>query len=61
MMYTKLKRERQKTGLMQSEIAEKANISLRAYQYYESGQRVPDVNTAKLIAKALNTTVEKLF
>lgn len=42
-------------------VAEKANISIRAYKYYESGERIPRVDTAKLIAKALNSTVDELF
>lgn len=60
-MNTKLKRKRKKTGLTQAEVANKAKISLRAYQYYENGERAPDVLAAKLIAKALNSTVEELF
>lgn len=58
---TKLKKKREKTGLTQVKIANKANISERCYQRYEAGERVPDVLTAKLIAKALNSTVEELF
>ncbi len=60
-MNTKLKEMRRQIGLTQVQIAKQAGISTLSYQRYESGQRVPDVNTAKLIAKALNTTVEKLF
>lgn len=52
---------REKTGLTQVEIAEKANISIRGYQNYEAGKRLPNVHTAILIAKALNSTVEKCF
>lgn len=58
---TKLKQAREKAGLTQVEIAEKVGISIRAYQRYESEKRVPNVYTAKLIAKALNSTVEELF
>lgn len=58
---TKLKTARQQSGLKQWQIAQKANVSIRAYQQYESGERVPKANTAKLIAKALNSTVEELF
>lgn len=43
------------------EVAEKANTSIRAYKQYESGERIPRVDTAKLIAKALNSTVDELF
>ena len=57
----KLKEKREKSALTQMEIAEKANISLMSYQRYETGKRVPNVETAKLIAKILNSTVEELF
>ena len=60
-MNTKLKKKRGKSGLTQAEVASQAKVSLRAYQYYESGQRTPTYATMKLIAKALNSTVEKLF
>ncbi len=57
----KLKEARKKAGLMQVEVAKKAKISERAYQYYESGERLPDVLTALIIADILNSTVEELF
>ena len=60
-MNIKLKETREKTGLTQVEVARKANITERAYQHYEYGERVPNVKTAILIAKALKTTVENLF
>lgn len=58
---TKLKAKRQKEGLTQVEVAEKAHIAKKNYQRYESGERIPRVDTAILIAKALNSTVEELF
>ncbi len=58
---TKLKNKREEKGLTQAEIAYQAKVSLRAYQYYENGERVPDVLTAILIVGALNSTVEELF
>lgn len=61
MSKTKLKAERQKTGLTQVQVAGKANVTTRNYQRYESGERIPRADTAKLIAKALNSTVEELF
>lgn len=61
MSESKLKKVRKSKGLMQSEIADKAGISIMSYQRYESGKRVPDVNHAILIAKALNSSVEELF
>lgn len=48
-------------GLTQVEIAEKASISERYYQQIESGNSKPTVDIAKLIARALNSTVEELF
>lgn len=61
MKTTILKQKRKEKGLTQSEIAEKAKISILAYQRYEYGERVPNAYTAQLIAQALQTTVEKLF
>jgi DNA-binding XRE family transcriptional regulator len=60
-VYTKLKKRREERGLTQVEIAKKAGISWRAYQTYEAGDRIPKADTAKLIAKALDSTVEELF
>lgn len=61
MSETKLKTTRQKQGLTQAEIAKKASITVMSYQRYEAGEREPRASTAKLIAKALNSTVEELF
>ena len=57
----KLKAARKKFDYLQSEIADKAEISVRAYQQYESGKRIPNAGTAIRIAKALDSTVEELF
>ena len=57
----KLIERRNKIGLTQVEVAKKAGVSERAYQSYEAGKRQPNVQTAKLIAKVLKSTVEKLF
>lgn len=47
---------------MQVEVAEKANITERSYQRYESGERVPSVYTAQLIAEALGVkNVNEIF
>ncbi len=58
---TKLKKRRKKIGLTQVKVAEKAKITVVCYQRYETGERIPRADTAKLIAKALDTTVEELF
>ncbi len=57
----KLRNAREKAGFTQAEVAEKVGISVTAYQRYEAERRVPNVYIAKLIAKALNSTVEELF
>lgn len=58
---TKLQIAREKTGFTQVEVAEKAEITVVCYQRYEYGIRIPKADTAKLIARALNSTVEELF
>lgn len=60
-MNIKLKKARENEALTKLQLAEKAGISLRAYQYIELNGRLPNVQTAKLIAQALNSTVEDLF
>lgn len=57
----KLAEARNKEGLTQAEVATKADVSIRAYKLYESGERIPRADVAKLIAHALKSTVEKLF
>lgn len=52
---------RKETGLTQVQVANKAKITARVYQYYEAGERKPSADTAILIAEALNSTVEELF
>ena len=61
MKNTKLREAREKCGLNQAQVAEKVGTTARAYQYYEAGEREPSVKTAILIAKAVKSTVEKLF
>ena len=58
---TKLQKRREKTGLTQVQVAGKAGISVVCYQRYEYGKRIPRADVAKLIAKALNSSVEELF
>ena len=56
-----LKQVRKNAKLTQLEVAKKANVTTRVYQYYEAGQRTPNVYTAQLIAQALDTKVEEIF
>ena len=65
-MNTKLKREklinaREKSGLTQVQVADKANITEISYQRIEYGTQRPSLDTAIPIAKALNSSVEELF
>ena len=53
--------KRQLKGLTQNELAKLTGISAMSYHRYEKGDRVPDARTAIRIAKALGTTVEKLW
>lgn len=57
----KLKAAREKCGLTQEQVAKKVGTTARAYQYYEAGEREPSASTAILIARAVKSTVEKLF
>ncbi len=56
-----LKLQREKISLTQLEVAQKAKITERSYQYYEAGERLPNIRTALKIAIILNTNCEKLF
>lgn len=60
-MNTRLRECRELQGKTQQEIAEFASISLKSYQRIEKGVQAPAVSVAILIAKALKSTVEKLF
>ena len=60
-MTTKLRDKRHEHKLLQIDIAKRASISLRAYQYYERGERSPDVKTAKKIAKVFDCQIEDIF
>lgn len=50
---TKLKEAREETGLTQEQVAEKAEISIRAYKMYEMGERKPKSDVAIRIADVL--------
>lgn len=60
-MENNLKTIRKKRGFTQVQVADKAQLTERGYQYIESGRRTPNVYLATKIAKALNATVEELF
>lgn len=57
----KLKKAREKAGLTQVQVANKAGISEVSYQRIERGVQDPKTTTAKRIAKTVNSTVDELF
>ena len=57
----KLVEARKKRHLTQVEVAKKVGISKVSYQRIEYGTQRPSLDTAILIARALNSTVEDLF
>lgn len=56
-----LKSYRIEKGMTQVEVANKACITERTYQKYENEGQMPTAQIAIRIAKALGTTVEKLW
>lgn len=60
-MNDRLRARRESQGKTQQEVADFAKISLKSYQRIEKGVQDPAVSIAKLIAKFLKSTVEKLF
>lgn len=58
---TKLIEAREKCGLTQVEVAKKANITERAYQNYEAGERIPRADAAIRIADVLGVKSYKEF
>mgnify|MGYP001114429192 CR=1 FL=1 len=57
----KLVEARKKSGFTQVEVAKMAKISEISYQRIEYGTQRPSIDTAFLIADALNSTVDELF
>ena len=61
-MKNRISEFRKAKHLTQPQLAQMANLtSYTVVQRYEYGTRVPGVEIALRIAKALNTTVEELF
>lgn len=48
-----IKNRREQIGLTQVQIAEKTGITVRAYQYIEADERIPNIRTAIRIADVL--------
>lgn len=56
-----LKRERERQGLTQQEMADKLGVKRPTYTRYESGDRQPDIETQCKIATLLGVTVDYLL
>ncbi|HUO01134.1 MAG TPA: helix-turn-helix domain-containing protein [Rhizomicrobium sp.] len=57
----RLKELRTKAGITQAELAEMVKVSRKTINTVENGIFVPSTLLALSLAKALNTTVERLF
>lgn len=55
-----LKELRIHQGLTQQEISQQLNISRQVYSYYESGRRLPDLDTACRLAAYFHITLDQL-
>lgn len=61
MKNTALIQARERTGLTQRGVAERARIPVQSYNRYELGKRIPNAPTANRIAKILDSSSEELF
>lgn len=59
--HSRLRKEREALGLMQKEMSAKLNMPPNTYNGYETGKRVPNLDTVKEIARALNVSVDYLL
>ena len=57
---TRLKEIRNERGKTMKEISEYLGISIRAYQYYESGTRYPDFQRLIALADYLDISIDYL-
>lgn len=63
-MYKKInafKRLRLLRGMTAQEAADRLNIPVTVYYYYESGARVPNVKRLQAIAKFYGVTIDELL
>lgn len=57
----RLKQLREEKNLSQTALAENLNVSRGSISYYENGDRIPDIETAKKIAKYFGVTTDYLI
>ncbi len=60
-MKNALREAREASGKTQAEVARETGVAEVMYQRYEYGLAIPRADRALRIAKALGTTVERLF
>lgn len=60
-MKTKIKELRQKFGLTQEDLARMVGVRRETIVFIEKGDYNPSLNLAHAVAKALKTTIDKLF
>lgn len=61
MLPTRLKTAREKRGLTQPNMADALEVTLRAYQRYEAGERDPSFDSLLIISKTLRISLDWLF
>ena len=60
-MTIRIAERRKALGMTQPKLAEKVSCPYTQIQMYEHGRRIPSVEMALRLARALETTVEELF
>ena len=56
----RFKEQRIQKGLKPAEMADTLGLKLRAYHYYESGEREPNIARLVMIADVLGTSIDYL-
>lgn len=59
--HLKIKEFRKTINLTQKQMAERLNIGERAYQYYEGGQREPNLDTLSKISDTFDISIDYLL
>lgn len=57
----KLKMEREKKGVSQTEVAQAIKVTQSAYSYFESGDRIPSTNIAIRLSRYYDVSLDYLL
>ncbi len=57
----RLRRNRERMGFLQGEVAEKIGVSISAVKMYEQGHRIPPLKIMKAYAELYDRTLDELF